>query len=208
MSARLLALALSAVCLVAFLPATTSARGLGRWDRYLAPAGHCKNDDQTGLSLRQERATMVCLVNYARTARGLRRLRSSPLLQRVAQAKLRDIHVCRYYSHVPCTTRDNARCRQVYGRPCRTSFMSYYWAAGYLSSRYKIYQVGENLDYGADESGQPRPIMLQWLESDEHRQTLFTASYKDLGVGFGRGAGWLPSWVPVARWTTDFGVRS
>ena len=48
----------------------------------------------------------------------------------------------------------------------------------------------------------PRSAMQGWMGSDGHRDSILSASYREIGVGYGRGGGWGHYWVQ------DFGRRS
>jgi uncharacterized protein YkwD len=154
--------------------------------------GACDDADLTPASdnLEQVSASISCLINAARSDRGVPPLRASDQLGAAAQG-MSDLMVRQsFFAH------DTPDGRTLADRVAPT---------GYLppSDRWIL---GENLAWGSGALGTPRAIVQGWLNSSEHRATIFDPEYQDLGVGVtlgapggGRNGG--------ATFTTDFGVQ-
>jgi uncharacterized protein YkwD len=98
----------------------------------------------------QERA-MLCLVNKARTARGLSRFTAVGSLGRAAGRKSADILRCDEFSHEAC------------GREFT------YWIE---RSGYDACGAAENIAYGTGSLGTPRSIFRAWMRSSGHRRNI------------------------------------
>lgn len=134
------------------------------------------------------RAT-VCLLNKARTKRGLHRLRLNPRLSAAARNHSRDMVRKQYFDHVSRSGRD------VVDRLTRT---------GYLGAA-ASWVVGENLAWGAGSRSTPREIMSAWMRSSGHRRNILTSRFREVGIGIifdtpTRG-------LTGATYTTTFGAR-
>jgi uncharacterized protein YkwD len=176
------------VAALALAPAPAGGTS-GAYDSYLAPASACPGNDVPTLLDSDQAAAMLCLVNYARGARGLGALNSSPLLAASAAAKADDIVRCDDFSHTAC------------GRSAEAPFQQ----AGYISSD-ETWTVGENLAFGSDLLGSPRSVMRAWLESDEHRENLFAEQWRDQGVALRKPAALLGLSTETV-WVSHFGRR-
>lgn len=126
-----------------------------------------------------------CLINWARRHGGEQALRRSPELDRSAAVRATDIRRCQDFSHTPC------------GQP----FMAVFQLVGY-----PLASVGENLFWGQGRLGTARSAMASWLASPEHRQILFGASWRDLGVARVRARS-LVGRSNVTVWVAQFGRR-
>lgn len=135
-------------------------------NRYVAPVGACAHADGLDIAPSQARIAMVCLVNFARRARGLKLLSPSPVLDRAAANKLAAEIRCDSFSHTPC------------GDPVTRAFDQ----AGYTGTGRTV-TIGENLAWGYRRSSTPRHILEAWLSSPAHRRVLFTPSFRELGLG-------------------------
>jgi uncharacterized protein YkwD len=126
-----------------------------------------------------------CLINWARRHGGQPTLRRSPELDRSAGLRAGEIRRCQDFSHTPC------------GEP----FIAVFQLVGYpLSS------VGENLAWGQGRLGTARATMAGWLASPEHRQNLFEADWRDLGLARVRARS-LFGRPNVTVWVAQFGRR-
>jgi uncharacterized protein YkwD len=150
LAVALLALAAAEVGLAA--PTTASL---------VASAKTCPGSRSARLSSAAQRAALVCLINHARGVTGLRPVRESDTLSRIARAKGRDIVLCRDFSHTAC------------GKPVFATFRAF----GY---RYRL--VGENLYAGHRPTGTARDAFVAWLNSPPHRRVLFLPRFSDAGV--------------------------
>ena len=130
---------------------------------------------------------MRCLINWTRRHAGLATLRRSPQLDRSATLRARGIRRCDDFSHTPC------------GQPFITVFTLVHYFTGGAA-------VGENLEWGQGRLGTARSAVAHWLASPPHREILYTAKWRDLGVArihatlFGR-----PN---VTLWVAQFGRRT
>lgn len=159
----------------------------GAYDNYLAPASACPGNDSPTLLAAEQDSAMLCLIDYARAARGLGTLARSPLLAWSASIKGDDIVRCDDFSHTAC------------GRPVEAPFAQ----AGYISPPAEP-AVGENIAYGSNVLGSPRSIMRAWLESDGHRENLFDAQWVEHGIAMRKPGAFL-SVGNNAVWVSHFG---
>jgi uncharacterized protein YkwD len=166
----ILALAVSVTALVFASPAAARAACPGQ-NSLSAPAAA------------QER-TMLCLVNRARSSRGLEPLVAPQSLTRAADRKTGDILRCDEFSHEAC------------GREF-TYWMSHF---GYHGC-----SEGENIAWGSGSLGTPRSIFQAWMHSQGHRENIL-GSYEDTGIGLRTGA--LEGYGGAHVWTEEFGSRS
>ena len=129
---------------------------------------------------------MRCLLNWTRSRAGLAALRRSPELDRSAALRARDIRRCQDFSHTPC------------GQPFITVFtLVHYFTSGAA--------VGENLEWGQDRLGTARSAVAHWLASPRHREIIYTARWRDLGIA--RAHGTLFGRPDVTLWVAQFGRR-
>jgi uncharacterized protein YkwD len=123
----------------------------------------CANSDSRQLSATQTATAVNCLVNAARAHAGLRTLRTSTRLLKVAR-KRRDLVVrCDTFSHRPCG----------------------HWItvdAGPYRHRARWWEVGENLQWSAAAGVTPREIVENWLASPPHRKNLLGPHWRDMAL--------------------------
>jgi uncharacterized protein YkwD len=133
---------------------------------------------------------VLCLLNRARAARGLRPLRSHPRLRRAATRHSQQMARARFFSHTtPSGASFATRVRRAgYGRGARG------WA------------LGENIAWGAAKRATPAAIVRDWLRSPGHRANILDRRFREIGVGIASGAP-VRATGPGATYTTDFGVR-
>src|SRR5207253_7643357 len=128
-------------------------------------AGPCPHQaDATASSSLQERA-VLCLVNRARSSRGLDPLAAPRSLARAADRKSADILRCDEFSHEAC------------GR----EFTYWIERRGYGGCRW-----GENIAYGEGAYATPRTIVGLWMPSAGRRRNLLG---RLLGLWLGRRLG-------------------
>lgn len=195
-------LALLAICVAAAVTALTLAGSRaavgsrdvaspplssGAYDDHLAPPSACPDSDTATLAHARQHAAMLCLIDYARAARGVRRLARSPRLLASASIKAGDVVRCSDFSHTAC------------GRPAGAS----YGRAGYGTAR-AAPDVSENLAYGSGPFASPRSIMRAWLGSDAHRENLLDERWLEQGVAMRRPAAFLGV-RGNAVWVSHFG---
>lgn len=182
-SVRLLLGACLAISLAASLLLVGRADGAGRaWSTYLAPVGACARESGEGASPAAQARAVGCLVNWARTREGVKRLTVRRALMRAAAMKGRVVAECGQFSHTPCGSDVSAEVR----------------AAGY---RFALF--GENLYAGPWGRVSPREVVSAWLRSPSHRANLLSPAYRELGVAPARAPGLLGSGESVL-WTAAF----
>lgn len=130
------------------------------WKGYLASERVCPGGERTDRSLASQVGTVACLVNFARSRRGLRELAVAPILNGASARKARAILRCGNFAHNPC------------GGDWTTAVRS----TGYAGV------FGENLYLASGPFGAPRPAVDAWLNSPPHRENLFRADWREQGV--------------------------
>lgn len=131
---------------------------------------------------------MRCLINWARRDYGMTPVHDQSELDRSAAIRGNDIRRCGDFSHTPCGQ----------------SFLQVFTAVHYLAG---TSTVGENLSWGQGRLGAARATMAGWLASPEHRQIIFTADWRDLGVSLSRSRS-LFALPKVSLWVAQFGRRT
>jgi uncharacterized protein YkwD len=172
---RLLGVAALAAGALALGPAT----GMG------AQAGGCAGADRAGLPPAAQERAMLCLINGARRARGLRPVRAHRRLARSAAAKNALMARCDDFSHTAC------------GR----AFTHTFDRAGYRGR-----SVGENIAWGTGRLGTPRAIHRAWMRSPGHRRNTLAPRWREVGIDLRRGVR-FQGYSGAALWTAQYGVR-
>lgn len=147
-----------------------------------AAACHGQNNGKASADA-QERV-MLCLVNQARSTRGLPRLTATKALTKAADHKSRDILRCDEFSHEAC------------GREFT------YWMAHF---GYDGCSEGENIAWGSGGLGTPGAIFRAWMHSPGHRENIL-GPYEDTGIGLQSGK--LEGYGGAHVWTQEFGSTS
>jgi uncharacterized protein YkwD len=185
------ALALPTVAERLTTPAPSGAPTLtGVWVAYVAPTRVCRGGDDAAGAPSAQRRTMSCLVNYARTERGLAPVVPAGALRSSASEKARQIVDCGRFDHDPCHLgADLVFQRAGYGR-------------GFARVAYS-----ENIALMSSDAASPRVILNAWLNSPEHRENLFRPDWSEQGVAL------LPDATVGGRegvtvWVSQFGRRS
>jgi uncharacterized protein YkwD len=185
---------LAALAFVAlWAPATASAKG-GPAARARAASERCVSADAMPgqAAVEDLRAATLCLMNAERTARGLGRLQSEPLLGRVAAGYARQMVRGQFFDHTS---------------PAGSTMLARIKATSYLRD-VTSWSVGENLAWGTGTLATPRAMVRAWMQSADHRANLLDRHFADVGIGVAAGA-------PVAldpgelggTYVTDFGRR-
>lgn len=118
------------------------------------------SSSRTAPAVVQQRA-LLCLVNWARAHRGLRRLLSSSRLADAARRKARDVVACGRFAHDPC------------GRG----------VARHVAERgYRYAGWAENLFVGEPGVDTAFEAMRGWLGSDGHRRNMLAPALRQAGV--------------------------
>ena len=153
----------------------------------LAPPTVCRGQAATAAPPAVQVRAMRCLINWARRHGGRSSLRANAELDRSAAIRASDINRCQSFSHTPC------------GQP----FITVFEVVGYIVG---TASVGENLAWGQGRLGSARTAMAGWLASAEHRQILFGADWRDLGLARVRARS-LFGRSNVTVWVAQFGHR-
>ena len=144
----------------------------------------CQGRHNGKASANAQERVMLCLVNQARSARGLPPLVASKDLNKAAHHKSRDIIRCDEFSHEAC------------GREFT------YWMTHF---GYDGCGEGENIAWGSGGLGTPAAIFKAWMRSQGHRENIL-GPYEDTGIGLQSGK--LEGYGGAHVWTQEFGSRS
>jgi uncharacterized protein YkwD len=169
------ALALLAAALLAFVGARAGTA---------ASRTACPGQGDGGAPAAAQEQTMLCLVNRARSARGLAPLAALKSLGRAADRKSGDVLRCNEFSHEAC------------GREF-THWMSHFG--------YRGCSEGENIAWGSGGLGTPGSIFRAWMHSREHRENIL-GQYTETGIGLRIGT--LEGYGGAHVWTEEFGSRN
>lgn len=123
---------------------------------------------------------MLCLVNYARARRGLSPVAPARPLESASALKAREIVHCHRLEHDPC------------GEGALQ-------AAGYGAT-------GENIAYVSANAASPRYVLNGWLNSKDHRESLFRPDWTEQGAALVVGAT-VDGHRDVNVWVSQFGYR-
>jgi uncharacterized protein YkwD len=178
---RLLAPALAAASILAFLLAGRADGAENAWSAHLAPVGVCIAADAAAAPVAAQERAVACLMNWARRQEHRGRLLRRSALQRAAELKGQSVATCGQLSHTPC------------GAPV-TSGVN---AAGY---RYATF--GENLFAGTG-SVTPRQVVTAWLQSPPHRANMLSGKFRHVGAAPVRASGLLGG-ADTVVWTATF----
>ena len=179
-------LAAGSSALAVFLLFAVSATPAEATRGLVAPAKKCKN--QNGYSDETaSRKSMICLTNYARNKKGLKRYMVSSELTRSATKKAGDILRCDDFSHEAC------------GR----KFTYWFDKAGYTD--FPGWSAGENIAWGSGSFGNSRQIFRAWLNSPGHRAAILSQDYREIGIGVTNGE--LQGDLGARIWVQHFGRR-
>lgn len=130
------------------------------------------------------RAALMCAINRARAAHGLRAFGAERHLRRAAKRHARDMVRHRYFAH------------QRAGGP---SFGARLRAAGWHG-----HAAGEAIAWGCGKSASAASTVRAWLHSPPHRAILLSGAYNRAGIGV---KGHAPaSCGPGATWVLDAGA--
>jgi uncharacterized protein YkwD len=148
-----------------------------------AASAACPGQNATGAPATAQEQAVLCLVNGARTSRGLAALAAPPSLAEAAAHKSGDILRCDEFSHEAC------------GR----DFTYWFDRVGYHGCR-----EGENIAYASGTYATPRTIFKLWMGSSGHRENIL-GDYRDVGIGLRIGT--LGKVGGAHVWTQEFGSR-
>jgi uncharacterized protein YkwD len=178
---RLLAPALAAASILAFVLSGRADGAERAWSGYLAPAGACAAADDAAAPVAAQARAVACLVNWARMQDHRSRLLRRTALVRAAELKGQSVASCRQFSHTPC------------GAPV---------TSGVNASGYRYATFGENL-FVATGSVTPRQVVTAWLNSPPHRANMLSGRFRHVGAAPVRASGLLGG-VDAVVWTATF----
>ena len=178
---RLLAPAIVAASIFAFLLAGRADGAERAWSTYLAPAGTCAAADDASAPAASQTRAVACLVNWARRQEGRSRLLRRSALRRAAELKGQSVATCGQFSHTPC------------GAPV---------TSGVNASGYRYATFGENLFAGTG-SVTPRQVVTAWLNSPPHRANMLSGRFRHLGAAPVQASGLLGG-ADAVVWTATF----
>ncbi len=112
-------------------------------------------------------AATLCLIDHARTAHGLRPLKTNRELQAVAVSQVKTMVRLDYFA-------DN--------RPSGTTPAALIAATPY-GEHARGLSIGENIGWGTGGYATPAQMVTAWLQSPPHRKIILTGEYSDAGVG-------------------------
>lgn len=136
-------------------------------------------------------ATLLRLVNHARTKRGLKGVEVVRSLHRAALRHSRDMIARDYFSH---SSRSGASLAKRARR------------AGYSASGYSGWRVGEVMAWGKGIRGTPQAVFRSWMRSRAHRRIVLSKRWRDVGIGCSRGK--FKGRSGVVMYTVEFGRRA
>ena len=175
-----LAIALLALCAAVLAPSA----GAMDLEQLIAPTSVCADQTDAQASADAQEQAMRCMTDYARGHAGMAGLDDAADLDRSARDKSGDILRCDSFSHDAC------------GR----GFTYWMERVGYIPA--PCWRAGENLAWGAGESGDVRSIFISWIYSSGHRANIL-GSYSQIGVGLQVGN--FDGHPDVSVWTQHFG---
>jgi uncharacterized protein YkwD len=149
----------------------------------VAAAAGCANQSNASAPAAAQERAMLCLVNRARTSRGLSPLASPRVLNQAADRKSGDMISCDEFSHEAC------------GREFT------YWIEQF---GYDACRAGENIAWGSGSRGTPLSIFRAWMHSSGHRRNILGA-FEDIGIGLRTGS--IEGFSGARVWTQQFGTR-
>jgi uncharacterized protein YkwD len=147
-------------------------------------AAGCSGQNDAGAAAAAQEKAVLCLVNRARTGRGLAPLAYPNSLARAADRKSADILRCDQFSHEAC------------GR----EFTYWFEQVGYRGCH-----EGENIAYASGNYATPRTIFKLWMNSAGHRRNIL-GPYEEIGIGLRIGT--LGNVDGAHVWTQEFGGRT
>jgi uncharacterized protein YkwD len=165
------------------IAAATVAAGLAVPAQALA----CPNENvnPNDMSLRDAKASTICLLNDIRHSHGLRAFRLNGKLSRASQRHTNSMTAHHYFAH--------------------GDFVGRIRSAHYLSHT-RGWTVGENIAWGSWDYATPASIVDGWMHSPPHRANILNGRFREIGIGVSRGAP-VGGQDRAATYGTDFGTR-
>ena len=135
-------------------------------------------------------AAMLRLINHARTSHGLRAVKIHTALDKAALSHSRDMIAHDYFAHSSYAGGSVAKRAR---------------GAGYSTSGWSHWEVGEVIAWGKSSCGTPEAVFKAWMHSSSHRQIILIKRWRDVGLGACRGT--FKGLSGVVMYTVDFGRR-
>lgn len=142
------------------------------------------------VTLNKSELKLFGLINNARAARGLAKLRVNTALTNAARSHTRDMLARDYFAHTS---------------PSGVTFATRIIRYGYKRDGYRYWSVGEILGMGVKAYGTPQAIFNAWMKSSAHRANLLNSRWRDIGLGALTGT--YRGISGVVMYTVDFGRR-
>jgi len=130
-------------------------------------------------------ASILCLLNAERTAKGLSALKGNGKLAKAARAWANAMVARRFFSHDSGSSTPLSRIKKT----------------GYVRGNWSI---GENIAWGSGALATARAIVNGWMHSPGHRANILHGSFKEIGIGIRIGAPGQ-GLSGGATYVTDFG---
>jgi len=189
---KLHSLARLGLALAAILAVAAASGGLAGTAQAGTACGQYGGKSATELRAGQARAAVRCLVNRKRNRHGVRDVGRNRPLQRAAQSHTEVMRRKLCFSHL-CPGEGTLEVRLR--------------VAGYIVSGLSSWAAGENIAWASGRYSSPRSTVNRWMQSPGHRANILSARFRDLGVGFVRGAP-QRGVTGAGMYTTDFGRRA
>jgi uncharacterized protein YkwD len=135
-------------------------------------------------------ATLLRLINHARTSRGLHAVQEHKALNVASLRHARDMMRRDYFSHV-----------SLGGASVGTRVRR----AGYSRSGYSRWTVGEVIGWGSGLLGTPKAVFRAWMKSKSHRAVILGKRWRDVGLGCAHGT--FKGISNVTMYAVDVGRR-
>jgi uncharacterized protein YkwD len=133
-------------------------------------------------------ASILCLLNAERGAKGLPALHSNGKLRGAAKAWANRMVAGRFFAHEAGSSTVTSRIKKT----------------GYIRGSWSI---GENIAWGSGALATPQAIVNGWMHSPGHRANILHGAFKDIGIGIKIGAPGQ-GLSGGATYVTDFGKHS
>jgi uncharacterized protein YkwD len=158
-----------------------------------AGATTCAHDGDLApaLALQDARATLLCVIDAERGARGLPAVQQSAQLARAAQGHAADMVTRHFFAHVT---------------PGGSTLGDRVAATGYLQGR-RDWGLGEAIAWAQQPLDTAASLVRAWLASPPHRAILLDRHFREVGIGVAPGLT-DGSGQPGATAVLDFGFRT
>jgi uncharacterized protein YkwD len=161
--------------------------------RPATPKAGCENSRVPGFKLRPKLAaeSVRCLIDKERAARGLHQLDPQEKLKKAAKRHTEHMLASGCFAH-SC--------------PGEANLVGRVTSAGYLPCAC-TWSVGENIAWGTRRKSTPAGIVDAWMHSPPHRETILTASMREVDVGVRSGKPGNHN-AKGATYTANFGFKT